>query len=153
MYIASPTSHHPHLPTHSVSYLSSPTHLLPCPTHITCYSDVSGETDLCASSIPSNATMHGMGRFPNSPKMRHPLATRGPTSSGLIVARSLRSAPAQKMPGTALLRMTTRKSLLYLTASMYSENNERESNVLNVYETALPVEPHSCLEHFLQWVC
>lgn len=45
------------------------------------------------------------------------LATKGPTALGAILALSLRSAPAQKMPGVVLRRMTTLALVSNRTAS------------------------------------
>ncbi len=54
------------------------------------------------------AAMVGIGSRSNPCMSALALATKGPTSSGAMVRRSLRSAPAQKMPGVVERRMRAR---------------------------------------------
>ena len=68
------------------------------------------------------AAITGMGKFSKSLIKFRALATNAPTMFAGILALSLRSAPAQKIPGLVLFIMTTRTPLSNLTASTASIN-------------------------------
>ena len=59
-------------------------------------------------ATPSTAAITGIGSLENEDKSARARATAGPTSDSAMVRRSLRSAPAQKNPGTKLRSTTTR---------------------------------------------
>lgn len=71
---------------------------------------------------PSSAVITGIGSVDTLLNILLPRVTSGPTSSSFIFALSFRSAPAQNIPGTSLLRMTTLTSRSIFTRSIASSS-------------------------------
>ena len=71
---------------------------------------------------PSSAVITGIGSVDTLLNILLPRVTSGPTSSAFIFALSFRSAPAQNIPGTSLLRMTALTSRSIFTRSIASSS-------------------------------
>ena len=71
---------------------------------------------------PSMAQITGIGKFSKSYMNLLAFATAGPTASGGMVCLSLRSAPAQNMPGVVLRNIITLALVSNFTASTASHN-------------------------------